>query len=338
MSSREKSAYIHAYPRIRIGMQCVQGWITVKNTSAVILLGGVPAGDAPCLLTLPATGTSYVTAAPLRDAARHYGVTRRLRFLDGKLEDSLDNVSVYDWGHGLFEAEMWCGELSPEGERVFPYTLSQLPYEGMSAVLYYENGLWLSLESGRRLLCGFSLGAAREGELLTLGRLLVAIARGQKAAARVIAPDRSQLVFLSADSITVENGQLVTLERLRTQRGHERRTVYRAEGVQLVADEPQIGFFSHAPTAPASLPLACCEAVLLGQYAEALSMMSGELQSSLNEDSVREFFGEFAAARPFLSDSGVVGLVLPPQNGVFPIRRLCFELEGERISNITEGD
>ena len=67
-------------------------------------------------------------------------------------------------------------------------------------------------------------------------------------------------------------------------------------------------------------------------------MMSGELQSSLNEDSVREFFGEFAAARPFLSDSGVVGLVLPPQNGVFPIRRLCFELEGERISNITEGD
>lgn len=317
-------------------MQCVQGWITVKNANAVILVNGVPAGDAPCLVTLPANGTSYLSAAPLYDAARHYGVTRRMRFTDGRPEGGLDNVSLFDWGGGLFEAELWCGELRGEEERAFPYTIAQRGYEGMNAILYYENGLWLSLESSRLPLAGYWLGAARTGELVSLGRLLVAVAHGTKDTARIVAPDRSQKLFLSADSIRAEGGQLIVTERLRTQRGHERRTVYRAEGTELLTSRPQIGFFSHSPTEPASIPLACCEAVLLGEYREALSLMDDALARTLDEAAVQEFFGEFAAARPFLTDSGTVGLVLAPEDGIFPVRRLDFSIEDGKIANITE--
>ncbi len=206
----------------------------------------------------------------------------------------------------------------------------------MNAILYYENGLWLSLESSRLPLAGYWLGAARTGELVSLGRLLVAVAHGTKDTARIIAPDRSQKLFLSADSIRAEGGQLIVTERLRTQRGHERRTVYRAEGTELLTSRPQIGFFSHAPTEPASIPLACCEAVLLGEYREALSLMDDALARTLDEAAVQEFFGEFAAARPFLTDSGTVGLVLAPEDGIFPVRRLDFSVEDGKIANITE--
>lgn len=319
-------------------MQCVQAFITVKNTDAAVLLDGIPVGDAPQLLTLPANGTRYVTAAPLRDAAQHYAVTRRLRFENGQLCDTGESVSIYDWGRGLFEAELWCGEFPRQQEPAFPYTLMQMPYESMTAVLYYENGLWLALESGRRLLTGFSMGDAREGELLTMGRLLVCISHGKKDFARIIAPDRTQPAIFSADRIGVEDGLLVTVEGLRTQRGHERRTAYRADGAQLVLQSQQIGFFTHAPKTPHSLPIACCEAVLYGQSAEALSMFEDSLRQSLDVSAVEEFFGSFSAVRPFLADSNIVGLVQPLQDGVCPVRRLQFTVENDRITDITEED
>ena len=319
-------------------MQCVQALITVKNTDAAVLLDGIPAGDAPQLLTLPANGTRYITAAPLKDAARHYAVTRRLRFSEGRLADAGESVSVYDWGGGLYEAELWCGEFQRPRDPAFPYTLMQMPYEGMSAVLYYENGLWLALENGRRLLTGGAMGDAREGELLTMGRLLVAIAHGEKDFARIYASDRTETAMLSADRIGIEDGLLVTVERLRTCRGHERRTAYAADGLQLFMRSEQIGFFSAPPKSPESLALACCEAVQLGLYEEALSMMDEDLRSSLDIAAVKAFFGSFQAVRPFPADSETVGLVLPMENGVFPIRKIRFSIEHMHITDITDAE
>jgi len=319
-------------------MQCVQAFITVKNTDAAVLLDGVPAGDAPQLLTLSASGTHYITAAPLKDAAKHYAVTRRLQFENGLLSDACDSISVYDWGGGLFEAELWCGEFSRPRDPAFPYTLMQMPYESMTAVLYYENGLWLALENGRRPLAGFALGDAREGELLTMGRLLLAIAHGEKDFARIIAPDRTEIALFSADRIFVEDGLLITVEQLHTERGHERRSAYRADGLQMTLLSQQIGFFTHPPKNPASPAVACCEAVLLGLYDEALAMMEENLRASLDKEAVKAFFGSFLAVRPFLSDSRIVGLVQPIENGIFPIRKICFSIEDMYIVDITEAD
>jgi len=319
-------------------MQCVQAFITVKNTDAAVLLDGIPAGDAPQLLTLPANGTRYVTAAPLKDAARHYAVTRRLSFRDGHLADAGESVSIYDWGGGLYEAELWCGEFPARRDPAFPYTLMQMPYEGMTAVLYYENGLWLALESGRRLLAGSAMGDAREGELLTMGRLLLCIAHDEKDFARVYAPDRTEIAMFSADRIAVEDGLFVTVESLRTQRGHERRSTYAAEGTQLILKSQQIGFFTHPPKTPDSLALACCEAVQLGCMDEALSMMDADLRASLDAAAILEFFGTFTAVRPYLSDSCIVGLVQPMENGVCPVRKIRFAIENMHISDITSLD
>lgn len=319
-------------------MQCVQAFITVKNTDAAVLLDGIPAGDAPQLLTLPASGTHYITAAPLKDAAGHYAVTRRLCFDGGMLTDAGESVSVYDWGGGLFEAELWCGTFARPRDPAFPYTLMQLPYEGMTAVLYYENGLWLALENNRRLLTGASMGEAREGELLTMGRLLICIAHGEKDFARVLAPDRTEIAMLSADRIAVEDGMLVTIEGLRTQRGHERRTAYRADGIRLIAEQPRIGFFTHEANSPVSIALACCEAVQLGLCDEALSMMHEDLRTTLDSAAIRAFFGDFTAVRPYLSDSRVVGLVQPSTGKICPVRKIRFSIENMHIIDITEAD
>lgn len=178
--------------------------ITVGPARAVILLDGVPVGRSPVTAALCGDGEHLVTALPVctRADQAFYGVTRALTFSGGALSSGAPDTEVFDWGGGVFEAALHLPPLPAARPRTFPYTLAQLPWERQLAVLYYDDGLWLSVETGARVLAGFALLGTASGELSIQNRCLFAVTRdGPTEEALVLAPNRSVLLNVRADRI-----------------------------------------------------------------------------------------------------------------------------------------
>lgn len=310
----------------------------------VLLIDGTLLGPSPVTAQISPDGEHFLTALPLGRGTPDchcYGVTRALRFSGGALCQAAPDVDVYDWGGGLFEAVLHLPALYGSMQRTFPFTIAQLPWERQLAVLYNDDGVWLAVESSSRVLCGFPMSGAAEGELYTTMHCLVAVTRdGEKQEVLVLGPDRRERLRVQADHITVTDGCITVVDRLPTQRGHERRTRYLCRETDWLAEPPQDGFFTHEPYPADNAPLALLEALLVGDAPEALSFLSPTLRDGLDEAALTEFFGPFSGIRPFFEESGesvALGLTDQAESGVVRCRRFLFEIGADlSVANITE--
>ncbi len=316
--------------------------ITVGPARAVILLDGVPVGRSPVTAALCGDGEHLVTALPVctRADQAFYGVTRALTFSGGALSSGAPDTEVFDWGGGVFEAALHLPPLPAARPRTFPYTLAQLPWERQLAVLYYDDGLWLSVETGARVLAGFALLGTASGELSIQNRCLFAVTRdGPTEEALVLAPNRSVLLNVRADRILLEDGQIAAIDRLPSQRGYERRTRYRLVNGAFAADPPETGFFTHAPEPVADPVRALLESLLAGDAPSAADYLSPSLREGLDAAALADFFGPFTGVRPFFLEPDVLGLTLEPAGDAIPCRRFRFLLDDDgRIDNIEEAE
>ena len=346
--SEPAAAAPEPYPESPIPVETAENGIQLHITvepepvPAILLLDGAPLGRSPVTAALSGEGEYLVTALPActRAGQAFYGVTRALTFSGGALAEGAPDVEVFDWGGGIFEASLRLPPLPAARPRTFPYTLAQLPWERQLAVLYYDDGLWLSVEAGGRVLAGFALLGAAAGELSVQNRCLFAVTRdGPAEEALVLAPDRSVLLRVQADRILLEDGHVVAIDRLPTQRGYERRTRYRMVGGAFLADPPETGFFTHAPGPAADPVRALLEALLAGDAPGAAGCLSPALREGLDAAALSDFFGPFTGVRPFFFEPDVVGLTLEPARGAVRCRRFRFLLDGDgRIDNIEEAD
>lgn len=320
--------------------KCVQIYVTVKNADAAVTLGGAVLGRAPQLVTLPADGDAFIGALPLSGGRRLYGVTRRLRIENGTpLPVPGGDVTLYDWGGGLYEAELNAGELPCEQRASFPFTIMQTPWEGTSAVLYAENGLWLAVEAGGRVQYGFSLGNGTGGQLAVRERLLLVATQGSDARGMVIARGGKVLLSLFADQVTLTDTGLETIQRLPTQRGHKRKTAYRIQSGSISETSAETGFFTREPDEIVSVSRALCEAILYACPEEAFSYLTPALQKSLTVEKLMGFLPAFDAVRELELAGGTLGLVLSVDaDGIVPVQRVTFVANGEKIANIVAED
>lgn len=274
---------------------------------AALLLDGAMLGASPAAVCVPRTGELFLTALPLGEGGGDscYGVTRVLRFADGELTRGAPDVVVYDWGGGAFEAVLCLPSLPQARQRTFPYTVAQLPWETpamrerLLAVLYYDEGMWLSVESSARVLCGFPMPGLAQGELYTTMGCLVAVTRdGARQEALVVGPDRQARLRVQADELTVTDGCITAIDRLGTQCGHERRTRYRCHGARWDAEPSEIGFFTREPAPVTDAAQALLEALLCGAADEAMGYLSAALAAGLDAAALAGFFGPFTGVRP----------------------------------------
>lgn len=293
---------------------------------AALLLDGAMLGASPAAVCVPRTGELFLTALPLGEGGGDscYGVTRVLRFADGELTRGAPDVVVYDWGGGAFEAVLCLPSLPQARQRTFPYTVAQLPWETpamrerLLAVLYYDEGMWLSVESSARVLCGFPMPGLAQGELYTTMGCLVAVTRdGARQEALVVGPDRQARLRVQADELTVTDGCITAIDRLGTQRGHERRTRYRCHGARWDAEPSEIGFFTREPAPVTDAAQALLEALLCGAADEAMGYLSAALAAGLDAAALAGFFGPFTGVRPCrLPDGDGAGRVFGLLSGV----------------------
>lgn len=322
---------------------------------AALLLDGAMLGASPAAVCVPRTGELFLTALPLGEGGGDscYGVTRVLRFADGELTRGAPDVVVYDWGEGVFEAVLCLPSLPEARRRTFPYTVAQLPWETpamrerLLAVLYYDEGMWLSVESSARVLCGFPMPGLAQGELYTTMGCLVAVTRdGARQEALVVGPDRQARLRVQADELTVTDGCITAVDRLGTQRGHERRTRYRCHGARWDAEPSEIGFFTREPAPVTDAAQALLEALLCGAADEAPGYLSAALAGGLDAAALAAFFGPFTGVRPYrLPEEGGAGRVFGLLSGVtgtggaICCRRFRFTCgAGGLIENIEEED
>lgn len=322
---------------------------------AALLLDGAMLGASPAAVCVPRTGELFLTALPLGEGGGDscYGVTRVLRFADGELTRGAPDVVVYDWGEGVFEAVLCLPSLPEARRRTFPHTVAQLPWETpamrerLLAVLYYDEGMWLSVESSARVLCGFPMPGLAQGELYTTMGCLVAVTRdGARQEALVVGPDRQARLRVQADELTVTDGCITAVDRLGTQRGHERRTRYRCHGARWDAEPSEIGFFTREPAPVTDAAQALLEALLCGAADEAPGYLSAALAGGLDAATLAGFFGPFTGVRPYrLPEEGGAGRVFGLLSGVtgtggaICCRRFRFTCgAGGLIENIEEED
>lgn len=312
-------------------MQAVSAIIGGGNAAGLVTLDGRIVGDTPAHLALPADGVSYIGIQP--DAPRFYGVTRKLRFSGGVLQQCPPDVEAYRWGEGLYEISLRCGELPEPRERRFPFSVARAAFEGAQAVLYYEDGLWLSLERAGRVQTGFLLHPAAEaGALYAANRTLIALAHGERDACLVLNERGVPLGRLEADDIRVEDGKIISVEALGGFRGYEQRSRWHIEDGELRAEDPETGFFSREPNdcAPGIWFL---EAVLAGRTEEAMSLFSPSL--SVDAAGVAAFLGNYAIVRPHPANPRAAGIA-ERSDGLIELRTIQFETDGKQILNILE--
>jgi len=312
-------------------MQAVSAIIGGSNAAGLITLDGRLAGDAPAHLVLPADGVSYIGIQP--DAPRFYGVTRKLSFAGGILKHCPPDVEAYRWDGGLYEILLRCGELKEPPERRFPFSVARAAFEGAQAVLYYEDGLWLSLERAGRVQTGFLMHPRAEaGALYVLGRTLIALAHDERDACLVLNERGVPLGRMEADDIRVEEGQIVCVEGLKTLRGYERRSRWHIENGALMAEDPEVGFFGREPQdcAPGIWFL---EAMLAGQTEEAMALFAPSLD--VDAAGVADFLGAYAIVRPHPTNPRAAGIA-ERSDGLIELRTIQFETDGKQILNILE--
>ena len=329
------------------------------DTPALIEVNGHPAGEcgpqAHIALPLSDSGDYYITLLPLGDdpCGRLYPVARKISFLNGTIKERpAKDVSVCAWPGGVYELTMRAGKLRCSASCRMPHPIDRIePHlEGHSAclTLYYENGLKLSLEEDGRTLGGYALGDGEGGSLN-----LVELAGQNYIAARTHGAHGQRLLLLNsaleealdvtAAAIDIEADHVAVTDPIGTLLGHERRVCYHPAGDgTFAADGPEVGFFTGLPRIPHGTmerAVAFAEAVREGFAQEAMGYLAEDLALSVTFEALKEFFGDFTAVRPPISDrSGhFLGLIAQEEGNLSCARLYEFEFtEDGQIENITE--
>lgn len=200
-------------------------------------------------------------------------------------------------------------------------------------MLYYEDGLWLSIERGGRVQTGFPLiPDAEEGEILIAGRTLLALAHGPRDACLALNERFEPLGRVEADRIYFEEGAPVSVEALDSLCGYERRTRWQLEDGALTPGDTRTGFFTREPV-PQAPGARFLEALLYGSAEEAEALLSPSL--GLHAEDARGFLGEFSFVRPHPAHARLLG-VARHTDGVTRMRTLTIETDGDQIVNILE--
>lgn len=306
-------------------------------------------------LPLSDSGDYYIGLSPLADTphARLYGITRKIAFEKGQISlYPAEDVDVCTWPGGVFELTLTPGRLEKEAHAQVPYEVDRIEprFSGrqFTLTLYYENGLRLSVEENGETKCIHYLGEGKTGGLNVKeigGAAYVAVETEYGTKERILLLDGNmENVFeASADAVKADSGGIFCIDSLGTLRGHERRTAFvRGADGTFSPLPPEIGFFTHIPKKSADSferAVSFLEAVREGFEGEALSYLSETLRDALSFSSLREFFGDFEAVRPPLSDrSGrYLGTVTRKAGNRCSARLYEFAFaENGLIDNITE--
>ncbi len=333
--------------------------VRTRQSVAAVELNGAPVGDASpdrhLALPLSDSGEYYIGIFPLSDdERRYYPVVRKLLFQNGALLPALSgDVEAYAWPGGIYEAVFSPGVLPAPQETVFPFTVQQLSLpDGCVATLYYENSLRLAIEQGQRLRCGAILGEEYTGRLQLLQNGMLCVVAGKTnlpggelpekygATLLVLDKDYHEALRISGNAVGMENETAVRFTRLPTLLWHERRQVYRYQDGAFQAEEPALGFFTHAPrqlTQGREVMRAFCEAVRYRLWEEAFSYLSPGLAAGLTPETIRECMGDFTDLRaPYANEDCMLGLCYPEKDGVVQVRVFTFSFDHGKIDNISE--
>lgn len=136
-----------------------------------------------------------------------------------------------------------------------------------------------------------------------IGRELVLIVRLFSAdGERILAFDNglSEILDVSGDECELSDGYIVSVTRLGTVMGHEkrRRFDFRQSGIVPLPEE--IGYFTaarHMPSGGKEIALAFTECIALGRTEEAYGLLDSELRGMLGADGLADFFGSFSSCR-----------------------------------------
>ena len=106
------------------------------------------------------------------------------------------------------------------------------------------------------------------------------------------------------------DGCITAVDRLGTQRGHERRTRYRCHGARWDAEPSEIGFSHGARAGDGRGAVRCSRLLLCGAADEAPGYLSAALAGGLDAAALAAFFGPFTGVRPYrLPEEGGAGRV-----------------------------
>lgn len=241
-------------------------------------------------------------------------ITAEIKLGEKTAEDNAANggrIRIFDWGeYGL--------ELEPEFAAIpvnnSPKQLAALDYpcsdgKKRTVEIYSDCGLRMlerfpSCEE-RGYLIDNGERAVDRAEMRTfdIGRELVLIARLFSAGGeRILAfnNELSEIFDVSGNECELSDGYIVSVTRLGTVMGHEkkRRFDFRQSGIVPLPEE--IGYFTaakHTPATKRETALALTECIALGRTDEAYGLLDSELKGMLGADELADFFGSFSFCR-----------------------------------------
>ncbi|MCE5235473.1 MAG: hypothetical protein ABFC62_07705 [Clostridiaceae bacterium] len=298
------------------------------------------------------SGDYYVCALPLEDAGSRYPVTRKLSFEAGAISaPHAADVKVCAWPGGVYELFLETGSFLARVRTPFPHTIDTLDYMAAkrrrTLTLYYENGIRLSVDEGGRTLAAYALGQGDGGSLAPFAaggmQFFKVTAALEDKRTRLLLLDKNldAALDITADAVRTEEETVEQIVYLNTLQRHERATRYKLAENAFEAYEEETGFFTHDYAYPKTrlhLVQSFCEAVREGFEEEARGYLTDGLNEEFSFAEIKDFLGNFAAARPPVSDGSgrYMGLIEQEGERLSSARLYEFSFEGEKIADILE--
>lgn len=326
-------------------------------------------------VSLPDDREAIVTVIPADGSGRLMPAGCVIAPDDGRFSISAgcETARIVDWGRGRAELIVnFRATPFPEG---MPKLLDTIDFvngsgEQTHAALFCDGGLRLAVSTAASersyAICAGNCGSL---QLLDIGseRLIIVHASGcnesvskskrfygfefsphPRPREMLIALDEDIGIIASVegDSCFIGDGYLVSVERLGTVFGHERRVRFELSGREKQLYDTGIGYYSapkKQPASPNETALALLECVLLGRKDEALELLSAELAAEVGFDGLAEFFGGYDEARPVPpfgteTQSGQNGLVMAGTVTGDKAVPFEFTVEGGVITDVSEAE
>lgn len=220
-------------------------------------------------------------------------------------------IRSFDWGeYGL--------ELEPEFAAIpvnnSPKQLASLDFpcaggKKRTVEIYCDCGLRMlerfppCEERGYLIAAGERNIERAEMRAFDIGRELVLIVRLFSAdGERILAfnNELSEMLDVSGNECELSDGYIVSVTRLGTVMGHEKKRKFDFGQSGIVPLPEEIGYFTaarHAPANEKETALALAECIALGRIEEAYGLLDSELREMLGADELADFFGSFTFCR-----------------------------------------
>lgn len=143
-----------------------------------------------------------------------------------------------------------------------------------------------------------------------------------------------------ADKIEVDNSKIVTLEFIHDIAQHGKVTEYAFSNGNISKEKSYNVYTQNTPSAPATplaVPYAFLQAIKLQDYALARSYMHPTLNHTLQNENIRDFFGDFIDTTPTFTHGFDCVALIYPGNPQF-VKKFHFELINNLIKNIESID